>query len=171
MKLTRATIGDAEEINALLNLAYRGERGWTTEHSLVEGNRSAVAEIKHALENPQFHFLILRDPETLIACIGLEPNQTETHIGTFAVHPSHQSNGLGKRVLAAGEAYAVEVLGARKFVMFVLSPRSELIAFYERRGYALTGQHKEFPLHSKVGVPKISNLMIEELSKVAKISD
>ncbi len=49
--------------------------------------------------------------------------------------------------------------------MVVVSQRTELIAYYERRGYTRTGKTKEYPTHLNVGVPLKSDLTVEYLEK------
>lgn len=49
--------------------------------------------------------------------------------------------------------------------MWVLSVRSELISYYERRGYVLTGVLDEYPLNANVGTP-IVDLYLVEMKKV-----
>ena len=82
----------------------------------------------------------------------------------FSVHPDWQKCGLGKYLLGYAETYAQNAMGIRKFIMFVISQRSELIAFYQRRGYRLTGQVKSYPLY--LGVPRIDGLTIDYLEKI-----
>ena len=163
MKLELANISEAQGINDLLNFAYRGEKGWTTEVSLVEGDRSNISDITLAIENSVF--LIHKNNSDLMACICLESTGNDVYIGSFAVHPDHQATGLGKSVLEAAEAYANNELNAKKIIMVVLSLRTELIAFYERRGYKRSGVFKEYPSHLKVGTPKRNDLTIEQLHK------
>jgi ribosomal protein S18 acetylase RimI-like enzyme len=63
----------------------------------------------------------------------------------FAVTPARQSGGIGRTVLAAAEAFAVEHWQATTMEMTVIGQRDELIAWYERRGYCLTGERRPFP--------------------------
>lgn len=177
MNLHPATIEDANSINDLLNLAYRGEQGWTTEHHLVDGNRSVLIDIEQAIKSTLF--LTYKNNDVLIGCICLEHhfehsnsknndeyNKNETYIGSFAVHPDYQGKGVGKLLLDAAEQRAISDFNTQKLIMVVLSERTELIAFYERRGYKKSGNRKDFPTHSNVGTPKASTLTIEELYKI-----
>jgi ribosomal protein S18 acetylase RimI-like enzyme len=165
MKLELANINEAQDINDLLNLAYRGEQGWTTESSLVDGDRSVVSDVEACIESSIF--LTYKKEGILFSCICLKPKDSEVYLGSFAVHPEYQACGLGTSVLNAAEHYAVSKLKATKFIMVVLSVRAELIAFYERRGYQSTGIHKEYPLHLNVGTPKSRGLTIVQLFKNA----
>ena len=50
--------------------------------------------------------------------------------------------------------------------MTVIDIRDELIAFYERRGYARTGRKKPFPYgDERFGIPKRDDLRFEILEK------
>ena len=165
VELKLANINEAQEINDLLNLAYRGEKGWTTENSLVDGDRSTTSDIQLNIENSIF--LTYKKGGDLVACICLDEANQQVYIGSFAVHPDYQASGLGKSILSAAEKYAINELNATSFIMTVLSKRTELIAFYERRGYKKTGVNEEYPLHLNVGTPKSRDLTIEQLCKNA----
>lgn len=169
MELELANIDQAQEISDLINLAYRGDKGWTTENGLVDGDRSTTTDIKLSIKNSTF--LIYKHDAKLVACICLEAKDHEVYIGSFAVHPDHQAEGLGKLVLDSAEKYAVNELGAKNFIMVVLSKRIELITFYERRGYRRTGIDKEYPLHLNVGTPRSSDLTVIQLCKNTSSED
>jgi len=50
--------------------------------------------------------------------------------------------------------------------MSVIDARAELIAWYERRGYRRTGEHKPFPYGDlRFGIPKRDDLRFEWLVK------
>jgi ribosomal protein S18 acetylase RimI-like enzyme len=165
MKLELANVSQSQEINDLLNMAYRGDQGWTTESSLVDGDRSITSDIKLAIKNSVF--LIHKKADDVVACICLEIKGHEVFIVSFAVHPNYQTVGLGKLILHAAEQYAVNTLSATKFIMVVLSMRTELISFYERRGYQQIGINEKYPSHLNIGMPKSDGLTIEQLCKDA----
>jgi hypothetical protein len=51
--------------------------------------------------------------------------------------------------------------------MSVLSSRPELLAFYERRGYARTGEQAAYPVGAGVGTPRSEALHVLSLEKMA----
>ena len=51
-------------------------------------------------------------------------------------------------------------------MMSVLSSRTELLSFYQRRGYKLTGQTCSYPLDAGIGTPLLKGLCVLELSKL-----
>ncbi len=53
----------------------------------------------------------------------------------------------------------------RRLVMAVISNRRELIEFYQRRGYRLTGKTKAFPVNAALWTPKLENLKLVFLEK------
>jgi GNAT superfamily N-acetyltransferase len=67
------------------------------------------------------------------------------YLGMLTVDPVLQGDGLGKKLLAAAEEFARDQMGAERMEMQVFSRRRELLAFYERRGYRLTGERRPFP--------------------------
>ena len=80
--------------------------------------------------------------------------------------PNLQRKGLGKYMLEQVETFALRTLGVHKFVMFVVSQRPELIAFYQRRGYSRTDRVETYPLHLGIGVSKVPELTMEDLEKI-----
>ena len=95
VKVQIAELNDAGEINDLLNLAYRGEQGWTNENGLVSGQRSVVDDVEATIKDGSSRFLIYRDETQLVACICLELKGEDLYLGSFAVHPDLQSTGIG----------------------------------------------------------------------------
>ncbi len=164
--LEKARYDQAQAISNLVNLTYRGEAGWTKETQIIQGDRTNRQEIEMVLSNPDAHFFVVNQSQALAACIYVAKEQEHAYIGFFSVHPDLQGKGLGKYVLEQAETFAQKNMGVQKFVMFVVSQRSELIAFYERRGYSRTGRIEAYPLHLGIGVPKIAGLTIEYLEKI-----
>ena len=167
MQLRLAAPADAAAICALLNRAYRGTQGWTNESALVAGKRASVEDISQSICTADSRFLVYKAAGKIVACICLEHQPPDVCIGSFAVSPELQAAGLGSAVLKAAEQYARRSFQPSQFLLSVLSTRSELIAFYQRRGYALTGNRIAFPAHLDVGTPLLESLSLDELAKPA----
>lgn len=148
MKLEPATDADLPALHALVERAYRGETargGWSHEADLLTGPRTSVAELRTFLQAGD-SLLVWREGQDVRACVRLvRLGQDLAYLGMLTVDPLLQGEGLGKRLLAAAEAYAREELGAARMEMQVFSRRRELLAFYERRGYQATGERRPFP--------------------------
>jgi ribosomal protein S18 acetylase RimI-like enzyme len=77
----------------------------------------------------------------------------------LTVRPDLQAHGIGRRLLAAAEGHAQQHFNARRMEMTVIEMRHELIAWYERRGYRLTGELKPFPYgDERFGLPRREDL-------------
>ncbi len=139
--------------------------GWTRETHIVQGNRTHLGEIVTAMNNPDVYLFVVKQNERVIACICVEKEENGAYIGLFSVHPDLQGKGIGKSVLQQAEDYALAKLGHSRCIMFVVSQRPELIAFYERRGYIRTGRVETYPLHLSIGIPRVKGLTIEYLEK------
>jgi ribosomal protein S18 acetylase RimI-like enzyme len=87
----------------------------------------------------------------------------------FLVNPALQANGIGKHMLAEVEKLTHEMWIVDKFQMQVITLRYELIEFYERCGYLLIGIFSEFPVNPTVWLPKLANLQLATLEKLALI--
>ncbi len=158
---------DTMEIADLVNRAYRptsNNLGWTHEAQLVAGNRISSEGVAKLFEGDST-VLILSQSEHIVSCVNVAVENSLAYIGMLATEPKLQARGLGKTMLAYAERFAIEVYGASKFKISVLSARPELIAFYERRGYVRTGERQDYPAMTDVGKPVVKNLCIETLIK------
>ena len=150
MKLRDATADDLPDLHALIESAYRGEsarRGWSHEADLLDGQRTQLAELEAMLANPAQHLLLFHDGERPASCVALtDKGSGLVYLGLLTVGPARQASGLGRMMLAAAEDHARDDLGASRIEMTVIGLRAELIAWYERRGYAASGERRPFPI-------------------------
>ena len=153
MQFREATIDDIDEIVILVNVAYRGEKGWTTENALVSGDRATYDEVLGYLSDPKSHLFVLTE-NGVKAVIFVEEQDKKAYIGFFAVHPSLQGRGIGKELLQKAENFAINTLCINHLTMSVVADRVELIDFYCRRGYVRTDMVENYPSDLNVGVPK-----------------
>lgn len=165
-----AVLADVDDIVALVESAYRGEsgrRGWTTESDLLDGRRTDAGLVAGLLVSPDHSLILLALIDGVLrACCHIERHEDSAYFGMFAVDPSWQGGGLGKHVLAEAERVACEVWRCRAMHMTVIDLRSELIAWYERRGYRRTGEYKPFPYgDERFGIPRRDDLRFELLIK------
>jgi len=145
-----ATMGDLAELHALVEGAYRGESaraGWTHEADLIEGPRTSREALAAAIESPDDLLLVALRGACVAGCVQLTRVPPDrVYIGMLTVDPKQQAAGLGKRILAEAEQTAMDRFGAAIAQLSVVSQRSTLIAYYERRGYRLTGERRPFPV-------------------------
>jgi ribosomal protein S18 acetylase RimI-like enzyme len=73
------------------------------------------------------------------------------YFGMFAIEPNTHGAGLGKALIAEAEGQVQGLWGANQMVMTVINLRTALIAWYERRGYRLTGATIPFPFTATSG--------------------
>lgn len=139
--------GDLEQLEELVNLAYRGGKSqvsWKNEHHLVKGPRIVKAELEKIISCEDSKIITLQQEERILACAHVEKHCDEAHIGMLAVDPEFQNYGLGKRILLQAEKLAVESFGVLKAKMFVFAGREELLSWYEKMGYEQTGETMPF---------------------------
>ena len=166
--LEQARPGDLDEIAALMNRAYRQGEGWTTEAGYISGDRTRpsllMAEMAAA---PDGRLLVTRgDDRAIGGCVWVEPiGDGAWYLGSLTVEPARQNAGAGRRLLAAAEAW-IETRGGVGVRITVVQLRTALIAWYERRGYRLTGEARPFPYHdARFGVPLRDDLHFVVLEK------
>jgi GNAT superfamily N-acetyltransferase len=154
-QLHRATPADIGILLPLIRSAYRGEesrKGWTTEADIVGDDRIDEAGLLAKITDPNGVILLATDVSGVpVACCELLKRDNGLgYFGLFAVDPQHQGAGLGKYILQMAESYAHEILGVNKLEMTVIGLRAELIAWYIRRGYTVTGEKRPFPYEQLV---------------------
>jgi ribosomal protein S18 acetylase RimI-like enzyme len=174
MRLSIVSDGELEELAELVNTSYRGEGGWTNEIGHVQGERTTPKALRDDLAaEPRAHLLVWREAPSgpIEGCVWLAPcDRGQWYLGMLTVHPRRQDRGLGRTLLAAAEAYA-ESRGATGIRMTVVNVRDTLIAWYQRRGYRLTGETQSFPYEdAKFGTPKRDDLYFVVLEKPLEIA-
>jgi ribosomal protein S18 acetylase RimI-like enzyme len=147
--ITGASLADAPALKALLEAAYRGDsarQGWNHEADILDDERASREELDALLADPAVTILTARDSEALIGCVAVTRKDARlAYLGMLCVSPTLQSGGLGRRLLDAAEDHA-RALGIPAMEMTVIDSRETLIAWYERRGYARTGEARPFPV-------------------------
>jgi len=164
-----AESGDAENLSRLVNSAYRGEssrRGWTTEADLLGGQRTDPDTLRELISSNSNAILLMHSDADLIACVFLQEKAESVYLGMLTVLPHWQARGIGRRLLAAAENWVFENWCCQRVEMTVIRQRSELIAWYERRGYVNTHRTEPFPYgDEKFGLPKRPDLEFVVLEK------
>ncbi len=151
MFLVRAVEADYAPIIELVNLSFRAvgpSASWNSEADFIEGPRLTESLLRDDLAaKPEAFLLTYReDPDgELLGTVWLEPRKDCVwYLGLLTVHPDLQNRQMGRALLAAAEGFAKQ-RGACRIRMSVVNARNTLIAWYERRGYFLTGETQPFP--------------------------
>lgn len=182
----RAALDDVPALVALIESAYRGEvsrAGWTTEADLLRGQRTNAAEVRALVVGEHTRFVLVEERESatdgsgerrsaergasaILGCVLLKDEGACAYVGMFSVRPAMQARGLGRALLAEAERIARDELRRDVVRMTVIAQRDELIAWYARRGYLLTGKREPFPYHLVgSGDPLRDDLVFEVLEK------
>ena len=156
MKIRPAELTDVAALNHLVNGAYRGDSsraGWTTEADLLDGIRTSEAALREMILHPHAVILLLEDNTELQGCVYLEQKDNILYLGMLTVKPSLQGKGIGAQLMQAAEERA-RALGCAAIQMTVITARESLIEYYQRKGFADTGERKPFPNDPAFGIPK-----------------
>ncbi|HEY4585930.1 MAG TPA: GNAT family N-acetyltransferase [Brevundimonas sp.] len=165
-----ATPDDVPALRALIESAYRGDSakvGWTHEADLLGGQRTDEAELRDILADASRIILLAEVDGALTGCVQVaDQGRGLAYLGLLTVDPARQPGGLGRRLIDAAEAEAAARFAATRMEMTVIRQRAELIAWYERRGYRLTGETRPFPLDDpRFGLPRTRDLAFVVLEK------
>jgi ribosomal protein S18 acetylase RimI-like enzyme len=139
---------DAPAVASLIESGYRGEeskRGWTTEADLIGGQRTNIEAITEIITAPESHMFLAEADGQLVGCCHVEARaDCQAYLGMLTVRPGLQAQGVGRALVAKAEHEARVRWGATGMRLQVIRQRSELIAWYERLGYRLTGDTLPF---------------------------
>lgn len=168
-----ATKADLPALFELVNLVYRGETGmrsWTGEAHLLAGQRTDLEQLTEILERPKSYIILATktsDPVTIVGCANVRATDDGgSFLSMLTVHVDEQKNGLGKALLSEAERFARDALQAKQMSMYVITLRTELIEWYIRRGYEVTGEKREwFWGEPRYGIPLRDDLELGVLRK------
>jgi ribosomal protein S18 acetylase RimI-like enzyme len=160
-----ATVADINAVVALIEHAYRAPETagrWDSESHLLKGPRTSHGEIAGLIADPYSRFLLAEVGGRIAGCCLIQKRGTTdcsdrktvadgAYFGMFAIDTTARSEGLGKTILAEAERRVRDLWKANAMVMTVINVRTELIAWYQRRGYLLTGARVPFPFTATSG--------------------
>lgn len=161
----RADLNDIDAIEKLVNSVYRGETGlrsWTTEAGFIGGSRVDRAGLRELIEKADSLVLLAyaeARPDDLLGTVHLERKGQEVYLGMLSVSVAAQNSGLGKALLEKSEELTRSFFKVHAVFMSVINIRTELIEWYERRGYRRTGETAPFPY----GDPRFGEPLREDL--------
>ena len=171
MPISKATLNDVPALAVLVNTAYRGKeslKGWATEAHLLDGIRIDEETLRGYFDNPAITMLkYTNETGQLEGCVYLEVKQEKLYLGMLCVYPHLQDKGIGRKLLQAAEEHA-QAFSCEAITMTVISSRESLIEWYERRGYAKTGEVLPFHEGTRFGIPReqIQLLVLEKQLKL-----
>lgn len=162
---------DVPALHALVESAYRGDsarRGWTHEADLLDGQRTDRDALTALIDSASDRILLADDAGRLIGCVHIaDKGAGLAYLGMFAVAPDRQGDGLGRMLIKAAEDHAIATFGTKRIEMTVIAQRRELIDWYGRRGYVLTGERRPFPVtDQRFGLPQVDTLEFVVLERV-----
>lgn len=166
---------DVKAIVTLVDSAYRGETsraGWTTEADLLGGRRTFSEEVEEIIAAVQNKIILLEHDDELLASVHIKKSDSNeangrAYLGMFAVSPKFQNQGIGKVLLKYVESFVAEEWQCSEMEMSVIRQRVELIAWYEKMGYRVTGETRAFPYgDERYGIPKREDLVLDVLVKL-----
>ncbi|MGP5055853.1 GNAT family N-acetyltransferase [Brachybacterium paraconglomeratum] len=190
ISLRPAARTDVPRIVELVQAAYRGQGGWTTEAHLVDGHRTDTAEVRAMLADPAVTLLVATgdgngaddggagvdggSAERVLGCCYTRREAPDEHgavraeLGLFAVDPAAQGAGLGGRLLEA-QAASLAADGVDVLMIQVLQSRPELHRWYERHGFTGTGQ--AVPFAGDAALLKVEGLGMDIMERPLPVED
>ena len=172
-RVRKASADDIPQLVQLINYAYRDPSlvaNWKSEAALLDGQRTDALELKKKIGSPENVILVIV-PETpedaeILGCVHLELQVEFVYLGMLTIRIDQQNQGLAKKLLLAAEQFVMTEWKRSAIKMTVIAQRTELIQYYERCGYSLTGEVEPFPYGDPTfGHPKRTDLYFKVLAK------
>ena len=129
MDITKATIEDAQQILALQRLAYRSEAAIYSDLSLPPLTET-LAQLQVEFDRSLF-LKVVADGRIVGSVRGRSDGRT-CFVGRLIVHPDHQKQGLGTRLMHEIERRFPDV---GRFELFTGCRSESNLRLYERLGY------------------------------------
>jgi ribosomal protein S18 acetylase RimI-like enzyme len=127
--IERATAADAEAILTLQKLAYQSEARLYNDFALPPSTET-LQDL--TLEFQTHTFLVARSRQEIVGSVRAVSKEGHCHIGRLMVHPSHQHQGLGTRLMVAIETAFRE---ASAYELFTGHLSDGNLRLYRRLGY------------------------------------
>lgn len=161
---------DIARLQPFVHAAYRGDsarQGWTHEADLLEGQRIDVEALSAMMADPAHIILLAEADGGLVGCVQVnDKGNGLAYLGMLSVNPESQGGGIGRRLIAAAEAEARSTFKASRMEMTVIVQRVELIDWYVRCSYRLTGETRPFPATDpRFGLPQRNDLAFVVLAR------
>ncbi|HEV3039761.1 MAG TPA: GNAT family N-acetyltransferase [Candidatus Angelobacter sp.] len=141
--IREAAVSEAVVLAGLINRAFEVERFF------LDGDRTNPEEVRELFAKG--HFLVAENSTGLAGCVYVEKRSERAYMGLLSIELRLQRAGLGLRLTAAAEDFALS-LGCEGMDLCIVSVRAELPAFYHRAGYVQTGTEK-FPSDANPRIP------------------
>jgi len=170
MRIRTAMRDELVPLHALIERAYRGDSargGWTHEADLLGGQRTDPQALAAIFDDPRQRILVADVDGAMRGCVQVQDKGDGlAYLGMLTVDPARQAGGIGAALIAAAESFVRSVFGATRMEMTVIAQRAELVDYYVRRGYVLTGETRPFPLDDpRFGLPTTRDLHFVVLAR------
>ncbi len=164
MIFRKAVLDDIFDLASLINSAYRGDsarKGWTHEADLVDGLRVTPLELDDIIKSKKEYYLLVLTQDGLSACVHLAESENILEVGMLTVRPDLQGKKIGSALLMEIERLA-RSSGMKHLRLSVIHVRKELISYYERKGFILTGESEPFPERYPAKLPGLKLLEMKK---------
>ncbi|OGS35354.1 MAG: GNAT family N-acetyltransferase [Elusimicrobia bacterium RIFOXYB2_FULL_49_7] len=131
MLLERAVIEDASQILEIQKLAYQSEAILYNDSSLPPLTQT-IDELRQQFTSSVFIKAV--DNNQIIGSVRAYEKEGTCYIGRLIVHPDHQKQGIGTKLMHEIEKIFIK---STRFELFTGSKSKKNIRFYEKRGYIM----------------------------------
>lgn len=145
LTMRRFDSADTAEVEALVNHAFKYQE------PIVGRPRTDPKRLQKL--SSETDLFVVQDGHTIVATIYTEPNGQSIHFGLFAIADAYRGSGLAQAMLSALNQYA-KAAGAKTIDLDYTAFSPWLGAYYQRYGFAPTGQTEERDIGTLVQMEK-----------------
>ena len=125
---------DLYEMHKLVNTAYEIEHDGLTSFSWKSFPRWPTDIFNITIRSDIDNMYVYKENDKILGCVKAVVKDDAVYIGPLAVSREHQRRGIGSKLMTFTEALA------KKAIVDRVSCRTDLISFYEKRGYKEVSQ-------------------------------
>lgn len=129
VRIELADISDAEAILDLQHLCYQSEAAIYQDYSIAP-LLETLDEIKAEFE--KHVFLKATENELIVGSVRASTENETCYVGRLIVHPDHQNQGIGTRLLLSVEGTFMSI---RRFELFTGERSQKNLALYQKLDY------------------------------------
>lgn len=144
VEIVRADESHAAPLLLLVVHAYAQEgESWSGKPPLNADEQVSLADVRAMIAGSRGRLLVAMEGDAIVGCVLVTRLAgRRSMLGLLGVESSRRRRGLGARLISAAEKAARDAFGSDYIELCVLSERKPLIAYYQRHGFARTGEQR-----------------------------
>ncbi len=144
--IVKANQSHAIDLQKVVEQAYAQEGAGRSAKPAFPAKPVALADIRALIDTPNSQLLVAIENDAVVGCVLVSKLPARRSVlGLLGVDPACRKRGLGARLITQAAALAAKQFGASTIELCVFADHVRLVSYYQRHGFALTGELRTFP--------------------------